>query len=311
MLRNIVKKQNLIILPEVADVKYFLTGGINKFTNNESNKIRENIITNMLRLDDDYFNDLEYGSHWKNLKEKFMLILFTICDTPFKQVDIKHMGGMSYNYDFILQFLQDENKLAKEVKLEFKHNNTNVKNLVQFLELYDKDCKMTFDMCDISYSEFYYDNYLDKYINCDNEIKEEKPGKDEYLKNICDIKYKHPFFNDLYNNKLNKRKEKKQIANESITKYIQTYISTFRFEKITKKIKESQKDKVFLLWDCKNFNTQSINIESLKITNVIKVDDLYFDVFVEGFEYNIRIRLNWGNNNGIANPRWKFTFIDK
>ena len=51
--------------------------------------------------------------------------------------------------------------------------------------------------------------------------------------------------------------------------------------------------------------------ERNKITNVIKVDNLYFDVFVEGLEYNIRIRLNWGNNNGIANPRWKFTFIDK
>ena len=83
------------------------------------------------------------------------------------------------------------------------------------------------------------------------------------------------------------------------------------FEKIAEKIKESQTNKVFLLWDCENFHTQSINAELLKITHVIKVDKLYFDVFVEGLEYNIRIRLNWGNNNGISNPRWKFTFIDK
>lgn len=301
----------LIIMPDVTDIKYFLSKGVNKSSNDESNKIRENIITNMLNLDDDYFNDTEYGVQWKDLREKFMNVLFTICKLPYKQVDIKHMGGMTHNYDFRLQFLKEDNTLSKEVKIEFKHNNTNVKDLVQFLELYDKDCKSTFDICDISYAEFYYDNYLDKYIECDSEIKESKPSKEVYLKNVCDIKYKHPFFKDLYNNKSNKIKEKKQVANESIKTYLQNYYSTFRFEKISEKIKESQTDKVFILWDCENFHTQSINTESLKIKNIIKVSDLYFDVLVDGLEYNIRIRLNWGNNNGIANPRWKFTFINK
>jgi hypothetical protein len=298
-------------MPDVTDIKYFLSGGINKSSNDESNKIRENVITNMLNLDDDYFNDIEYGSHWKNLREKFMTVLFTICTIPFKHVDIKHMGGMTHNYDFRLKFLKDDNILSKEIKLEFKHNNTNIKDLIQFLELYDKDCKTTFDICDVSYAEFYYDNYLDKYIDCDSEIKESKPTKEVYLKNVCDIKYKQPFFKDLYKNKSNKIKEKKQIANESIKSYLQNYNSTFRFEKITEKIKESQSDKVFLLWDCENFHTQSINTESLKIKHIVKVENLYFDVFVEGLQYNIRIRLNWGNNNGIANPRWKFTFINK
>ena len=179
------------------------------------------------------------------------------------------------------------------------------------MELFDRDCQTTFDICDISYAEFYYDNYLDKYIDCDTKIKHPKPDREEYIKNVRDIKYNHPFFKDLYKNKQNNMKAKKWVANESILKYIQTYVSTFRFEKIAEKIKESQKNKVFLLWDCENFHTQSINAELLKITKVIKVDKLYFDVFVEGLQYNIRIRLNWGNNNGIANPRWKFTFIDK
>jgi hypothetical protein len=311
MLKYIFKMPKLIIMPDVTDIKYFLSGGINKSSNDESNKIRENVITNMLNLDDDYFNDIEYGSHWKNLREKFMTVLFTICTIPFKHVDIKHMGGMTHNYDFRLKFLKDDNILSKEIKLEFKHNNTNIKDLIQFLELYDKDCKTTFDICDVSYAEFYYDNYLDKYIDCDSEIKESKPTKEVYLKNVCDIKYKQPFFKDLYKNKSNKIKEKKQIANESIKSYLQNYNSTFRFEKITEKIKESQSDKVFLLWDCENFHTQSINTESLKIKHIVKVENLYFDVFVEGLQYNIRIRLNWGNNNGIANPRWKFTFINK
>ena len=311
MLKYITRMPKLIIMPHVEDIKYFLAGGINKATNDESNKIRENIIANMLNIDNDYFNDVTYGDNWKDLKGKFMTSMFTICDLPYNSIDIKHMGGMTHNYDFRLQFLQINNIVTKEIKLEFKHNNSNVKDLVQFLELFDRDCKAAFDICDVSYAEFYYDNYLDKYIACDTEIKHTKPNKEEYIKNVRDIKYNHPFFKDLYNNKKNNMKAKKRVANESILKYIQTYVSTFRFEKIAAKIKESQTNKVFLLWDCENFHTQSIDAELLKITNVIKVDNLYFDVFVEGLEYNIRIRLNWGNNNGIANPRWKFTFIDK
>jgi hypothetical protein len=32
---------------------------------------------------------------------------------------------------------------------------------------------------------------------------------------------------------------------------------------------------------------------------------------VENFEYDIRVRINWGNNNGICTPRWKFSLIKK
>ena len=52
----------------------------------------------------------------------------------------------------------------------------------------------------------------------------------------------------------------------------------------------------------------TINI-AIIIQHYMIIYDLYFDVYVTNFEYNIRIRLNWGNNNGLANPRWKFTFI--
>ena len=229
MLKYITRMPKLIIMPHVEDIKYFLAGGINKATNDESNKIRENIIANMLNIDNDYFNDVTYGDNWKDLKGKFMTSMFTICDLPYNSIDIKHMGGMTHNYDFRLQFLQINNIVTKEIKLEFKHNNSNVKDLVQFLELFDRDCKVAFDICDVSYAEFYYDNYLDKYIACDTEIKHAKPDRDEYIKNVRDIKYNHTFFKELYKNKKNNMKEKKCVANESILKYIQTYFSTFRF----------------------------------------------------------------------------------
>jgi hypothetical protein len=103
-------------------------------------------------------------------------------------------------------------------------------------------------------------------------------------------------------------KKKREIANESVKKYLEMYAPTFKFDKIAEKIKESQKDKVFLMWDCDNFHTQTLDIQNISISGIKKVEDLYFDVSVDNFEYDIRVRLNWGNNNGLANPRWKFTF---
>ena len=44
MLKYIARMPKLIIMPYVEDITYFLSGGINKSTNDESNKIRENII---------------------------------------------------------------------------------------------------------------------------------------------------------------------------------------------------------------------------------------------------------------------------
>ena len=117
----------------------------------------------------------------------------------------------------------------------------------------------------------------------------------------------------MYETKLNKTKEKRKLAGDSISAYLQQYSSSFNYEKITEKIRESQQNKHFLLWDCENFHIQTLDIEEIQIVGIKEntLHDLYFDVKVEGFCYDIRIRINWGNNACVANPRWKFTFINK
>lgn len=306
------KKPNLIVLPDVDDIAHFKTAGLDKSNNDAYNKIRENIITNMFNLDDEYFNDTVYGEDWKKIHEKFNVSVSTLCDIPFSSINIKHMGGMSYNYDFLLTFLDENKTNIKTVKLEFKHNNSNVANLVQFMELYDKDCKNKYEVClEKSYAEFYYDNYLDKYLDADDELICEKPPLNEYLKYLSDIKYSHPFFSLLHEKKNNQIKRKKDIANESVKEYLKLYSSTFNFDKITQKIRESQSDKVFLLWDCENFHIQKLDVGNISINGIKKMDELSFDVNVENFEYDICVRLRWANNNGLANPSWKFSFIPK
>ena len=314
----------LTIMPNKEDISYFLRGGQSRDTNNQENIIREDVLKNILDIDEEYLNDPEFGMHWTCIRDKFRLALNSLCENEnVKKITIEHKGGMKYNYDFVVQYLGQLNEetntrsLIKEVKLEFKHNNTNIVELPQFLELYDKDCKSKYGICDISYSEFFYENYLDEYLKLEENMLEPKPSKNDYLKNVYDIKYSHPFFKNMYNNKNNKTKEKRALASLSINDYLIKYVNTFNFEKILEKIRETQSDKLFLLWDCKDFHIQKIDVNSIQILkikdiSVIEVEKkMYFDLSLTNFEYDLRIRINWGNNACVANPRWKFTFINK
>ena len=209
------KMSKLIIMPAIEDIRLFQSGGHNRATNDDSNRAREEVLASILYVDDEYLNHPEFGSLWTSIREKFLAVLTPLCsDEPFKKIIIEKKGGMTNNYDFIVKFLGQLNEktntrsLVKEVKLEFKHNNSSIYNLAQFLELYDKDCKSKFEISNVSYAEFFYDKYLDQYIQLEEGITESKPTREIYLKNVYDIKYKHPFFKNMYDTKTNKTTEK-------------------------------------------------------------------------------------------------------
>jgi hypothetical protein len=303
----------------VEDIKLFLSGGQDRASNDACNKKREKILANIFNVSEEYFNHPEFGALWTSIREKFIEVLTPLCNgEPFKKIEIEQKGGMSYNYDFLVTILgqlnEETNKrsLVKEIKLEFKHNNSNILDLAQFLELYDKDCKTKFEICDVSYTEFFYDRYLDRYIQLEGNITHPKPSRDDYLKNVYDIKYKHPFFKNMYDTKTNKTKEKRELATESISAYLQEFSSSFKFDKILEKIKKSQGGKLFLFWDCENFHIQElIEVENINILGIKKIKDMYFDLSLDNYKNDLRVRINWGNNACVANPRWKFTFIDR
>jgi hypothetical protein len=304
-------------MPEVEDISHFSSAGQDRSTNNSANHIREDILATILYVDDEYLNHPEFGALWTSIRGKFLSTLTSICDEPFKKIIIEKKGGMKYNYDFHVTFLgqlSEDGKtrsLVKEVKIEFKHNNSSVLKLPQFLEMFDKDCKSKLEICDVSYAEFFYDKYLDQYLQLEEGIIESKPTKEIYLKNVCDIKYKHPFFKNMYETKNNKTDEKRQLASDSVSAYLHEFASSFNFELITKKIKESQKDKLFLLWDCENFHIQELEVSNIQVLGIKTLKDSYFDLNVANLEYDVRVRVNWGNNACVANPRWKFSFINK
>lgn len=298
------------VLPK--DIMVFVTDNT-KADNDSTNNIREFIIANIFDTPENYFLDPDFRHLWISIRSKLKTTLHSLTSLPYETISIEQKGGMTYNYDFLVEFKDINNQTVQTVKLEFKHNNSNVKDLTQFLELYDKDCKTKFELFDYSYSEFYYDNFLDGYLAIDSNSTIVKPDKDVYLKHVYDIKYKHPFFRHLYENKTNNKKIKDTLVELSRTQFLNTYASQFKFNKITEKIKDSQTNKIFLLWDKNEFHLQTLDIANINISGIIPntIKKSCFDIQVDNFMYNIRVRLNWGNNNGVANPRWKFTFIDK
>ena len=307
----------LIIMPEVEDIRHFSSAGQDRSTNNNANDIREDILATILYADDEYLNHPDFGSLWTSIREKFLATLTSICDEPFKKIIIKRKGGMGFNYDFLVTFLgqlSEDTKtrsLVKEVKLEFKHNNASVLKLPQFLEMFDRDCKSKLEICDTSYAEFFYDRYLDQYLELEKGITVPKPSREIYLNKVCDINYGHPFFGNMYVYKNNKKEEKRQLATDSISAYLHEFAPTFNFKLITKKIKESQTGKLFLLWDCENFHIQELEVSNIEILGIKSLKDSYFDLDVANLEYDVRVRVNWGNNACLANPRWKFSFVKK
>ena len=302
-----------------SDIRLFLSKGCERASNSESNKLREHILNNIIDIGEYYLEHPEYGVYWTSLREKFVTALSSLCtEEPFKKIQIKHKGGMGNNYDFTVHFLGqldlETNKRAEilSIMLEFKHNSSKVEELPQFLELYDKDCINKYHVCHVSYAEYYYDHFLDDYLSLDPHIVEPKPFKDTYLKYVYDIKYKHPFFANLHNHKNTATVEKRELANKSITSYLQLYLKSFCYDKLVKKIRESQETKVFLLWDLIKFNIEYADFENMTVVSADYVEGKsYFDLKTDNCEFDIRVRINWGNSMGLCNPRWKLSLRNK
>lgn len=298
----------------VSDIKSFID--INsRSLNSKNNNVRENIIARIFNCPSSFFTDSEYGIYWSTIRDKLEDALYSCFPSTCSPYtfSILQKGGMNCNHDFEISTQHLE---IKNILIEFKHNATTVKKLPQILELYDRDlCGNKYRMTSYSYSEFYYDNYLSRYLNFDKMSDNiiEVPEKDVYLKHISDTKYRHPFFHYLYVNRDSHKVLKHRLVEQSKKEYLETYSSTFRFEGIEEKLRQSQGEKVYLMWDKTNFRIEQSEMSNIRITGIKdkSLTHSCFDIDVENASYNLRVRLNWGNNNGIANPRWKIGYVCK
>jgi hypothetical protein len=301
--------------PIIENIELFYKKGSSKCTNDAENKIREDILVFLQ-------NELppEYAIHekWRNLFDRFHETLRTLCPVEYRHLSVIKKGGRTYNYDFEVIYFGSipENaqtssltgEIGEEIhriNVEFKHNSNSINKIPQILSLQDRFGLMEA----LSYSEYYYTYYLDAYLAA-IEYTGEKPSQTEYISLVSGISYeKHPMFIYMRSAENGPNKIKSaNIVKESIHTYLHTYIEKFNVEKFTKKLLETQINKIFLLWDLTRFNVETMTDQGCKILHIqlkqpkTKKTNTIIALSVK-YEYQLLLR--WRNHNGVLNPAWQ------
>ena len=287
----------------VSDI---LTFGITstRGANDATNKIRETILPILSRPPADYLEHAEYGPHWLSCSRAWNAALNEIAlekDITYTLTRINLKGGRSFNYDADLLYYNGI-ELIDTVKIEFKKGGNCIGKLPQFLSL-----QVKYGLFPETYDKFYYENYIDAYIACDAGINEPKPELALYLKCVASINYNVlPFFSQLKARDTFFQKEKVCVVNASITDYLNQYGARLDLLSFMEKIRNTQKDKIYILWDNQRFyidmfketDMSRMSINSVKNGNVIEVKS-------GNTVYNLLLR--WRNHKGILNPAWQIS----
>jgi hypothetical protein len=325
---------------KIDDIELFFKTGKKK-DNDRDNCIRENILSKLNILPEEYINDKSYGSNWNLLKTKWLYVLHELYKEPYDKIIVNKMAGRKYNYDFNVVYLL-ENKVnhsssmitnvnhsssmittvnhsssmittvnhsssmittVKNVKkVEFKYNGKSIDKLPQFLQLTEN-----YGFIEKSYAEFYYNNYLQKHIDLITGL--DILDKDTYLKLVKGTNYNsNPFFIALKTAEEDQtiKKQINLLVNSSIKEYLETYATSINILNVYNTLNKSQSDKVFILWNNKEFYLDKLDISSnlvyknIKNRNTIVLEDLD-----NNHEYHLLLR--WKNHKGVLNPAWQIS----
>jgi hypothetical protein len=167
----------MIVLPEESDINYFISESenIGRSSNDHNNKIRENIITCMSHIDNEYFSDPIHGQSWIKLTSDFNSKMKLICPN-YSFYKIQHKAGRGYNYDYIISFFDESNQKISDEKLEFKFNASTIDEAPQFVSPMKPSQYLS-----QSFEEYYYDNYLGPLLQ---QFGLDVPERNIYLKSI-------------------------------------------------------------------------------------------------------------------------------
>lgn len=289
----------------VSDISTFFQTST-RSENDAINKIREKILKVVSSEPPiEYFEDPEYGVFWKTVYTEWNAALKKIAvdtDIPtYDSIKIQQKGGRRFNYDAKILYYNGTTYIGSR-KIEFKNGGKKLADLPQFLSLQVKQT-----MFPLTYDIFYYEKYLDSYLKCDPDIIKEKPSLESYKKCVASTKYSIiPFFSQLKERELHFQKEKNDVVNTSITDYLMIHGKSIDIKYLSKKIQETQKDKIYLLWSNGTFNfdrfkeeeMNKIEYYSIKNGNVLQLKS--GNTF-----YNLLLR--WRNHKGILNPAWQIS----
>jgi hypothetical protein len=299
----------LIVLPELEDINCFYNEEQNRSENDENNKIRENIISNIFYINASYFVDPEYGCKWRNLKDKFVYAMNEV--SSFETCKIKHMAGRNNNYDFNVTFYDESNNKLEEINLEFKYNATIINDAPQFVSPMKPSQYLS-----SSFEENYYENYL---IPLFSNFGLTIPEKELYLKSIHTNKpdcvkdaqilyYKGSKQSSQYTGEENATAFY-ESANKASKECIKNFIENTELdtEKLSQYLVTSQDKKIYLLYRNGTFNIQYTNPDDYVIESYIKNPTKYRYEALTKSQRRINILLRWKNGNGIAYPAFQIS----
>jgi len=310
----------------VSDImSFFVTSTRDK--NDEMNKCREKVLRFLHTPPQEFLEHPEYGEKWRSVSQEWKTVVHKVTvDTGVPEhtsTQLEARGGRGCHYDYTLNYYKDT--LVASRKLEFKKGGSTLCKQPQFLSL-----QVKFGLFPVTYDLFYYDYYLVKYLACDTEITEKIPTREEYLEKVTSTTSKLPFFVQLKEREFYARKEKKAVVQESIREYLKQYGKDLDLQSFAEKVKETQTDKHYLLWNKGKFcydrllehEMSNMTYHSIKNGNTIQIQSGSTLQIQSGSTLQIQsgsnlqiqsgstmysLLLRWRNHQGILNPAWQIS----
>ena len=288
----------------VEDISTFFQAS-SRDKNDATNHIREEILKVIDQPPHSFLESAEYGPLWRTVHEAWKNALKQIADQTgipaYTSVKTTMKGGRRWNYDADVSYYNGSQLVASR-KIEFKNGGTDIGDLPQFLSLQAK-----FGLFPETYDAFWYDHCLDHYLACDPEITQPKPSREIYLKKVTGTTYTAlPFFHQLKNREMFFQPEKNAVVNASITAYLTQYGHTIDIAAFSKKVQDSQANKMYLLWSNGAFCLDTLTaaemtgmaFHSIQNGNVLEL---------KAGTTSYRLLLRWRNHKGILNPAWQIS----
>jgi hypothetical protein len=279
-----------------SDITTFFTTS-SRGDNDAANKKRENVLASLLTVPTDYLTDAAHGAQWRTVRDDWIRVLKAFTPDPEKEATAKLMGGRKYNYDIDLFIKTNNNKH----KIEFKYGGSKITELPQFLSLQAKA-----PLFPLTFPQFYYEKYIDRYIAADTGLTAPKPPLAEYLDMVTKVNYDvNPFFAQLKEREDVNKAQKDKIVNDGITDYLNQYGSKIDAAAFTEKVKETQRDKVYIMWSGGKFNVDQLDTENLNFEfHQIRNGNL---LEVKSGDLICSMLLRWRNHKGILKPAWQIS----
>ena len=286
-----------------SDINSFVIS--DKKYNDKNNKTRENIIGAIInnKIPIEYY---KYSRRWNNLKKNIESYIYDLIGyNNINNIVLIHRGGRKYNYDFTIIV----NNIEYNVELKF--NAENIDDTPQIVSPVK-----TSKYLSRSYEEYYYDNYLPKLISPNN-IK--YPNRSQYITEIHGNKPKcMEYFQNIYYQGCSKSSkytgDKNSIEFYNLSNSIDK-ISRENFINITELninalstyLKETQKNKIYMLYKYNKFHKQIVNINDYELVRCEKYPEKFKYVAYSASGKQIDILLRWKNGNGIAFPAFQIS----